>query len=76
MRTTLKAMHRSILYAIKKLDEKVNENFSAPNKSCLLNDIKSELDILEPIKDLDTFYNFDNKIKNYDNFRGLIVSNK
>lgn len=58
------------------MNEKINENFSVPNKSCLLNDIKSELDILEPIKDLDTFHNFDNKIKDDDNFRGLIVSNK
>lgn len=66
VKNDLTGLRRSVLYNLNKIDEKLSSVLSAQNKSNSLADLKKKLGIECPINDINTFYEFDRKIKEED----------
>lgn len=66
-------MKRSVLYNISKLEEKVVGLHASQGQGNNLTDLQRKLGLSQPIMDLRSFFEFDNKLKSEKNFADSLV---
>lgn len=59
----IKSLRKSLLYDIKGIKDNMAFHFSQQNKTKSFAELKCNLDLEEPFKDLESFYKFDSKIR-------------
>lgn len=72
-KTDLNSLRRSVVYSINQLDKKLEHYFAQKGSHSEINEYISNLNLDEPIKEIENFLHFDDRIKNDNEFVKIFV---